>query len=310
MSNQQISFVIPVFNEAESVEELFKKLKEQIPQLKKHQVKEIIFVNDGSTDETLKKLKSIKDPLIKIASFRINLGKAAALNYGFAKSQGEVLITLDGDLQDGPENVSLLLEKINEGFDLVVGWKEKRHDPLTKTLPSKLFNLVVRYFSNAKLHDFNSGLKALKKEVAQEIFLYGELHRFIPVLAAQKGFRVAEVPVVHHERKYGKSKYGFNRAIKGFFDFLTVMFLGTFGQRPLHLFGFLGGTSMLFGIIFAAYLSILRFQGETIGNRPLLILAILLIITGLQMLLSGLIAEMLVSQKIVTQKDLPIDYDS
>lgn len=308
----RLSVIIPVYNEQESLSELINRLKKELNKLKEYHPYEIIFINDGSSDQTLQKLKSFNDPLIKIVSFRRNLGKATALNIGFERATGEIIATMDGDLQDGPENLLPLLSKIDDGFDLVIGWKKKRQDSLFgKNIPSKAFNFLVRLISQTPLHDFNSGLKVMKKEVAREIFLYGELHRFIPVLAYQRGFKVAEIPVIHHSRKYGKSKYGnLSRGLRGAFDFLTVMFLHSFGERPLHLFGFLGGIGILLGMIFAIYLSILRFQGETIGNRPLLILAILLLITGLQMLLSGLIAEMLVNQRSFSDRNLPIDYES
>lgn len=303
-----ITLVIPLLNEAESLEELYRQIVVVFSKQLKSYRYEIIFINDGSTDQSLAVLKKIKrkaKSVIRIISFRRNYGKAAALNSGFSHTKGDLIITMDADLQDGPENIPLLVSKINEGFDLVVGWKRKRHDPVGKTIPSKAFNFFVGTFSGVSLHDFNSGLKAIKKDVCTELFLYGELHRFIPVLVHQKGYKVTEVPVVHHPRLYGKSKYGWSRLIKGFLDFLTVLFLGKFAQRPMHFFGILGFLCVVAGIAIGLYLTELWFQGESIGRRPLLILAVLLQIAGLQLLSIGLIAEMLVS-KLNKSESLPI----
>ncbi len=307
--NKLISIVIPVFNEEASLSELIERIKDTSQENKLNT--EIIFINDGSTDATLEEIKkfSQNNSNIHIISFRKNLGKAVALNEGFSRAQGKYIVTLDGDLQDGPENIPMMLKKLEEGVDLVVGWKKKRQDPLGKTIPSKAFNFFVRTFSHVPLHDFNSGLKLMRAEVAKELFLYGELHRFIPVLAYHRGFKVTEVAVNHHPRKYGSSKYGWQRLFKGFFDFLTVMFLGSFKERPLHFFGTLGITCILIGVIIGSYLSVLHFQGVSIGRRPLLNLAVLLVIAGLQVFLSGLIAEMIVNNQSKSTKNLPIDYE-
>lgn len=311
-TKKYLSFIIPVFNEEESLNELYKQIKVVIKDNRKFSSYEIIFINDGSTDKTLEVIKDLhkNDKNIEIISFRRNLGKAQGLNEGFKKAKGEIIVTLDGDLQDGPENIPLLIEKLQKGFDIVVGWKKKRNDSLNKIIPSRAFNYFVRIFSHIPLHDFNSGLKVMKVEVAKELHLYGEFHRFIPVLAVQRGFKVSEVAVIHHVRKYGSSKYGWQRLFKGFFDFLTVMFLGTYSEKPFHLFGLLGIISILIGIIIGIDLSVLHFQGVNISRRPLLILSVLLIITGLQMVLSGLLAEIIISKRSSPNGDSPIDYET
>ncbi len=307
----KISFVIPIFNEEESLLELVLGIEKTLKEDFKKYSWEVIFVNDGSTDksfETLKKLRT-KHHQIKIISFRRNLGKALALTEGFKKSSGDLVVTMDGDLQDSPKNLSKMVDKISQGFDLVVGWKENRQDPWDKTLPSRCFNFIVRTFSKVPLHDFNSGLKVMRAEVASEIKIYGAMHRFIPVLAARRGFRVTEIPVVHLPRKYGHSKYGWQRFFSGLFDFITVMFLGSFGHRPFHLFGFLGVLSLLIGTICEFYLTVLHFQGVQIYRRPLLIIGAIFILTGFQMLSIGLTAEMLLNRT-DNKEGLPIEYET
>lgn len=309
---KSLSFIIPIFNEQESITELYTQLKDLFKSKLKDYLVEIIFINDGSTDNSLGIIKdlAIRNHEIKIISFRCNLGKAMSLNEGFKKTKGDIVATMDADLQDDPKSVAPLIEKLNEGYDLVVGWKKNRLDPFDKIYPSKIFNFFVGKISNIPLHDFNSGLKIMKKEVARELYLYGGLHRFIPVLASQRGFTVSEVPVVHHPRKHGKSKYGEERLIRGFLDFLSVMFINSYGQRPLLFFGLLGTAGILIGLIFAVYLSILHFQGETIGRRPLLTFSMLLILAGLQLFATGFIADMIVRKSTGIDKKLPIDYES
>lgn len=310
--NINISFVIPLYNEEKNIVELYN----QIINLKKQTLKdkrvEIIFINDGSTDNSLSILKklSLKNTTVKIISFRRNLGKASALNEGFKKAIGKTVVTLDCDLQDDPRNIPILLKQLNTGYDLVTGWRKNRFDPLSKIIPSKTFNFLVGNISKIPLHDFNSGLKVMRNEVAKELYLYGGQHRFIPVLAYYKGFKVSEVPTSHHPRKYGKSKYGGERLLRGFFDFVTVMFLDKFEHRPLQFFGFLGTISILFGLAFSIYLSVLHFMGEKIGNRPLLTFAVLLIIAGLQVISIGFIAEMIVRKNMKIDNKLPIDYET
>lgn len=308
---KKISFVIPVFNEAESLEKLYEELKVAHSSDLRNYRFEIIFVNDGSTDDSLEVMKSLRetDYRIEIISFRKNLGKSLALSEGFRKSTGDIIVTLDADLQDDPSNIKAMIEKLDDEYDVVVGWKENRQDPLTKTIPSKWFNLFVRTFSKMPLHDFNSGLKVFKKNVVRSIRLYGELHRFIPFLANQAGFSVTEIAVVHREREYGYSKYGGERFLKGLFDFTTIMFLSYFGQKPLHLFGFLGTFGIVLGTAFGIYLSTEHFKGHSIGTRPLLTFSVLLIISGLQIISTGLIAEMIVS-KHRSEEKIPIEYET
>lgn len=307
---QTLSLVIPLLNEQDSIIELYDQIKLVAKEFNLSLL-EIIFINDGSTDDSLNILKSIKDLKVKVISFRRNLGKATALNQGFKKARGDLIVTMDADLQDDPKSIPALIEKLNEGYDLVVGWKKERSDSLTKVIPSRIFNFFIGKISKISLHDFNSGLKIMKREVARELYLYGGLHRFIPVLAVQRGFnKVSEIPVVHHPRKYGKSKYGGERLTRGFLDFLSVMFLNAYGQRPLLFFGLVGITGIFVGLAFAVYLSILHFMGQKIGDRPLLTFAVLLIIAGLQLLSIGLIAEMMVRRNSRIDSKLPIDYET
>ncbi len=306
----KLSFVIPVFNEAQSLEKLYQEIKTSVSAIGNYKL-EIIFIDDGSTDNSLQAMKDLRarDYRIEIISFRKNLGKSVALSQGFRKATGDIVVTLDADLQDNPSNLKNLIEKMEKGYDCVVGWKKYRQDPLSKTIPSKIFNMFVGICSNIPIHDFNSGLKIFKKEAIENLKLYGELHRFIPVLIAGAGFLVAEIPVTHRQREYGVSKYGWQRFLKGFFDFITVMFLSNFGQKPLHLFGVLGMFGIILGLIFGGYLSILHFQGHSIGTRPLLTLSVLLIISGLQIISTGLIAEMVVS-KGRNEEKISIEYET
>ena len=292
-----ISVVIPLFNEEESLVELTDRIVEQINLIKKEF--EIVFIDDGSTDKSFEVLTKIKKkhPQIKIVQFNRNFGKSAALFEGFKIATGDIVITMDADLQDDPEEISKLVNKIESGFDLVSGWKKKRHDPLSKTLPSKLFNFATRRLTGIKIHDFNCGLKAYRTEVIKAIPVYGELHRYLPVLAHWLGFHVGELIVTHHPRKYGNSKFGIKRFFNGFFDLLTVLFITRFRQKPLHLFGFIGLGSSLVGSITLLYLTVLWFQGYGIGHRPLFILGILLITVGIQFFSIGLIGEMIINTR-------------
>ena len=292
-----ISVVIPLFNEEESLVELTDRIVEQINLIKKEF--EIVFIDDGSTDKSFEVLTKIKKkhPQIKIVQFNRNFGKSAALFEGFKIATGDIVITMDADLQDAPEEIPNLVNKIESGFDLVSGWKKKRHDPLSKTLPSKLFNFATRRLTGIKIHDFNCGLKAYRTEVIKAIPVYGELHRYLPVLAHWLGFHVGELIVTHHPRKYGNSKFGIKRFFNGFFDLLTVLFITRFRQKPLHLFGFIGLGSSLVGSITLLYLTVLWFQGYGIGHRPLFILGILLITVGIQFFSIGLIGEMIINTR-------------
>jgi glycosyltransferase involved in cell wall biosynthesis len=240
----------------------------------------------------MKKLAA-KDKKIRIYSFRKNQGKAEALTLGFRMAKGDSIVTLDADLQDRPEEIKNLLEKLNEGFDVVSGWRKDRKDSFKTKLSSKLFNSIMSAFWGVHLHDYNCGLKAYTKDAAKSLKLYGGMHRFIPLLAAGKGFEVTEVPVVHEKRKYGKSKYGFSKIFKDVPDMLTILFLTRFAKRPLHFFGFIGGLASLVGFIMLLYLTILHFMGQAIGRRPLLTIGILFVIAGLQVLFSGFLADLI-----------------
>jgi len=289
-----ISFVIPIYNEEMSIRELYDKIVDQMRGLNKGY--EIIFVDDGSNDTSFEILKKIgkENPSVKVIKLRKNFGKSVALSSGFKIAKNDIIITMDSDLQDDPLEIPYFIEKISVGYDLVSGWKQHRKDPMfSKNLPSKMFNFMIGLFSGLKLHDYNCGFKAYRRTLACKLPLYGDLHRFTPAIAYSMGFKVVEIPVKHHARKFGHSKYGLNRFTHGLFDFITVLFLTKFLKRPMHLFGFFGITSFLFGFNICLYLSILWFSGERIGNRPLLSLGILLIILGIQFISTGLIAEMI-----------------
>ncbi|MEJ2055660.1 MAG: glycosyltransferase family 2 protein, partial [Calditrichaceae bacterium] len=229
--------------------------------------------------------------------FRKNFGKSAALAEGFQRAKGRYVITMDADLQDDPAEIPRLVAELDSGYDLVSGWKKKRNDPISKTAPSKLFNFTTQVLTGIKIHDFNCGLKAYRSEVIKAIPVYGELHRYLPVLAHWQGFQVGEIAVEHHARKYGTTKFGIRRFFSGFFDLLTVLFITRYRQKPMHLFGFLGLISIFLGFIISAYLTILWLDGQGIGHRPLLFLGVLLIIVGVQSFSLGLIGDMLTSMK-------------
>lgn len=293
-----VSVIIPVYNEEGTIRELTRQLQEVFSQ-EKYQA-EIIFINDGSTDRT----QAICDETAKeqdnvsCIHFHRNKGKAAALQAGFEAAKGDVVITMDGDLQDEPKEIPALIRKLDEGWDIISGWKKKRHDPITKRWPSKLFNFVARAMSGIKIHDFNCGLKAYRKEVVKNVRIYGEMHRWIPVLAKVEGYKTGEMVVTHHPRKSGKSKYGFSRTFKGFFDFMTVFFLSRFTMRPMHFFGFLGLLSMGGGVIVEIIVLIYKYAyGQPFQSHlAMLILGVLLIVLGVQLFSIGLIGEMMVYQ--------------
>lgn len=295
MKKMKISIVIPLFNEAQNLTELFDEIK-NIAKKNSYNV-EIIFIDDGSTDnsyEILTKIASESEYNIKIIQFRKNFGKSAALSAGFSVATSDIIITMDADLQDDPAEIPNLIDKLNSGHDLVSGWKYNRKDPLSKTIPSKFFNEAACFFSGIKIHDFNCGLKAYKKEVVKNIEVYGELHRFLPVLANHQGFKIAEIKVNHRPRIHGKTKFGARRFTNGFIDLLTVMILTKYTRKPGHFFGSWGLASLFLGTTFCGYLSILWFLGQRpIGNRPLLFLGILLIIIGVQLISMGLLGELI-----------------
>lgn len=290
----EISVLIPLYNEEESLTELHQKLTDVCSKLKKSY--EIVFIDDGSSDNSYQVLENIYriDRNIRIHQFRKNYGKSAALTYGFKKVAGKIVITMDADLQDDPEEIPNLIEKLENGYDLISGWKKKRHDPFIKRTTSKFYNWVTGKLSGIKIHDFNCGLKAYRCEIVKEIQIYGQLHRFIPVLAHWNGYKVGETPVRHHARKYGITKFGPWRFAAGLFDLVTVIFLNKFKRRPLHLFGSFGLISLLTGMVINLVLAIQRiFANQYLSNRPLLFLGVLLVIIGIQFISIGLLGEMI-----------------
>jgi glycosyltransferase involved in cell wall biosynthesis len=290
-----VSVVVPLFDEEGSLKELYDRVTAVLQSI--HVTYEIIFVDDGSTDGSFQLLQEIHaaDTRVRVIVFRRNFGKAAALTAGFEASTGEIIITMDADLQDDPDEIPNFIAAINKGMDLVSGWKKKRHDPLNKTIPSKLFNWATCSIAGVKLHDFNCGFKAYRRELLNHIELYGELHRYIPALASWKGFSVGEIPVLHHSRKFGRSKYGFERLLKGLFDIVTIYFTRKYGKRPLHVMGKLGLSFGLVGFAALGYLSVLWITGHRpIGDRPLLLFGMLSILFGMQLILFGVVSEMLV----------------
>jgi glycosyltransferase involved in cell wall biosynthesis len=288
-----LSVVVPVRNEERSVELLYDEIQAALDPLERDW--EAVFVDDGSTDGSFAALTRLhaRAANVRVVRLRRNFGKAAALAAGFRQSRGEVIATLDADGQDDPAEIPRLLAKLDEGFDLVSGWKTKRRDPWRRRLLSRVFNAVTGRISGVRLHDMNSGLKAYRAEVVRGMPLYGELHRFIPVLAHYRGFRIAELPVNHRAREYGRSRYGLERYLRGFFDLITVTFMGRYRHRPLHLFGGLGLALGFVGFVICLYLTVLWFAGHAIGHRPLLTLGVLLVVVGMQFLSLGLIGEMI-----------------
>lgn len=292
-----VSIVVPLFNEEESLPELCAWIERVA--VANNYTYEIILVDDGSTDCSWNVIQSLseRDAHIKGIKFQRNYGKSAALNEGFKVVTGEVVITMDADLQDSPDEIPGLLRMITEdNFDLVSGWKKVRHDPITKTIPSKFFNWVTTKTTGIKLHDFNCGLKAYRLKLVKNIEVYGEMHRYIPVIAKWSGFRkIGEKVVEHRARKYGTSKFGIERFIKGFLDLASILFVGKFGKRPMHFFGSWGTVSFIFGLAVFLYLTISKFFLDKTGltQRPLFFFAILAMIIGTQLFLTGFIAELI-----------------
>jgi glycosyltransferase involved in cell wall biosynthesis len=290
-----ISVVVPLHNEERSIALLYEELQASLDPLGEDW--EAVFVDDGSTDGSLSALTRLhaREDNVRVVRLRRNFGKAAALAAGFAQAAGDRVVTIDGDLQDDPSEIPRLLAKLEEGFDLVSGWKARRRDPLSRRIPSKLFNRVAGWMSGLRLHDMNCGLKAYRAEVVRSLVLYGELHRFIPVLAHEQGYRVGELPVNHRPREHGRSRYGLERYLRGFLDLLTVSFMGRYRHRPLHLFGGLGLLLGGSGVVLLAYLTVVKLTGHAIGQRPLLTLGVLLVVVGMQFFTLGLISEMITS---------------
>jgi glycosyltransferase involved in cell wall biosynthesis len=293
----KISILIPVYNEQESIPILSQQL---LDSFQNEFLYEVIFINDGSTDLSLNILKSVieKNPSWKIVDLYRNYGKAIALQAGFEHSSGSLIATLDSDLQDDPSEISKLVDEINNGYDVVCGWKKNRKDPFEKKIASKIFNFFLRLFGGLRIHDSNTGIKVIKREVFSALKLYGGRHRYIPLLAKQKDFSVSEVIVNHHPRQFGKSKYGIGRYFEGFFDFLTILFLGKYIDRPLHFFGSIGFLSFSTGVLIEFFVLYLKFyQNHSFQQHvALLILGSILIIAGLQLFIFGLLGELFVEK--------------
>jgi len=292
-----LSFVIPFLNEEKTLRELFDRIAEATrPLLADDEAFEVVFVDDGSTDGSVAVVEELvaEHPEARLVELQGNFGKSAALAAAFGLARGAVIFTLDADLQDDPKEIPRFLEKLADGFDVVSGYKQKRNDPITKVLPSRVFNWMVRRATGVALHDVNCGFKAYRRAVLDNVRLYGELHRFVPVLAHWKRFRVGEIVVEHHARKFGESKFGGGRFFRGLMDLLTVVFLMKYERRPAHFFGGLGSLTLLAGFGICFYLLVLKILGQSIGHRPLLSLGVLLTVVGVQILATGLIAELMV----------------
>jgi glycosyltransferase involved in cell wall biosynthesis len=291
-----ISVVVPVYDEELTLALLYEELLAALEPL--GVAWEAVFVDDGSSDGSFAALTRLHagHENVRVVRLRRNFGKAAALAAGFAQAGGDVVVTMDADLQDVPAEIPRLLAKLDEGFDLVSGWKAKRRDPRLRRALSRVFNLATSRVSGLRLHDLNCGLKAYRAEVLAGLRIYGELHRFLPVLAHYRGYRVAELPVEHRPRSHGRSRYGRQRYLRGFLDLLTVTFIGRYRHRPLHMFGGLGLLLGTVGFAVLAYLTVLKATGEAIGHRPLLLLGVLLVVVGLQLFSLGLLSEMVTSQ--------------
>lgn len=291
-----ISVVVPLLNEEHSLEELYREIAAALES--RGDPFEVVFVDDGSTDGSMGVLNRLHDETtnVVVVHLRRNFGKAAALQAGFLEARGDVVVTIDADLQDDPAEIPQLLAKLDEGFDLVSGWKTRRNDPLVRRLFSRVFNWATAVVSGVRLHDVNCGLKAYRAEVLRGMRVYGELHRFLPILASYQGFRVAEIPVNHRPRQHGRSRYGPERYLRGFLDLLSVTFMGRYRYRPLHLFGGVGLFMGAVGFVILLYLTVIWFWGEGIGQRPLLTLGVLLMVVGIQLVSLGLLSEMITSQ--------------
>ncbi len=287
-----LSVVIPFYNEEGSLAELHRKLAEALSG--ELEASELIFIDDGSNDKSNDIIMDLRrtDDRIRLITFRRNQGKSAALAVGFKAARGRYIVTMDADLQDDPAEIPNLRAALNEGYDMVSGWKKVRRDPLTKTVPSKIFNGMTSFLSGIHLHDFNCGLKIYRREVVGELRVFGERHRFLPVLAHMQGFRVGELVVRHRPRLHGKTKFGAYRFVAGFFDLITLLFRMKFLTKPMHLFGSLGLLSLLIGLGILIYLTIGWFHGRWIGNRPLLHIGVLGVVAGVQLFTLGLLGEM------------------
>jgi glycosyltransferase involved in cell wall biosynthesis len=307
VSRVELSVVLPVLDEADSLGLLYRELTEVLEGLGRPY--ELIFVDDGSRDGSFERLEKLHraDDRVRVIQLRRNFGKAAALAAGFRQVRGELVVTLDADLQDDPAELPKLLDRLEVGHDLVSGWKRERQDPRSKTWPSRLFNRVTSRLTGLALHDFNSGFKIYRRAVVEELPLYGELHRFIPALAAWRGFRVDEVPVHHRPRRFGRTKYGSARFWRGCLDLVTVLCLTRYTRRPLHLFGGAGLIAFLVGCATNLYLTVLWLRGAgPIGGRPLLTFGVLSILVGIQLFSVGLVSELVLSYQSRSAADVSI----
>ncbi|MEM9997370.1 MAG: glycosyltransferase family 2 protein [Bacteroidota bacterium] len=290
-----VSVVVPVYNEAESLPELATQIRAALEDARL--TFEVWLVDDGSTDGSWDVIESLHELDARYAGvrFRKNNGKSAALAVGFERAAGRYVCTLDADLQDDPAELPEMIGRLEAGADLVSGWKKRRHDPITKTIPSRFFNRITRLISGIKLHDFNCGLKAYRAEVVKAVRVYGELHRYIPLLAKWEGYtRIEEQVVAHRKRKYGRTKFGLERFVRGFLDLMTVAFLTRFMRRPMHFFGGLGTLAFMGGFLISLYLTVLKLDGHALTGRPLLLLGVMLILLGAQLFLAGLLGEMMI----------------
>jgi len=301
-----VTLVVPGLNEAESLPLLAAQIKEALPDTPY----ELIFVDDGSTDDSWQVINALHeaDAAVRGLRLRANFGKAMALAAGFEHARADIVIMMDADLQDDPADLPKMLERIDEGLDVVVGWKVERHDPLNRRIFSFVFNKTVGLVTGVRLHDMNCGYKVYRSEVLASIPIYGDLFRFIPVLASWQGFRVGEIPVNHRARQFGRSRYGLERILRGFFDLLSVSFLTKYSRKPMHLFGLLGLLFTALGVLICSYLAVLWFSGQAIGARPLLLLGVLLILVGAQSFSIGLIGEFMAFQyqRKDTREGLPV----
>lgn len=289
-----LSVVIPIYNEADSIDILYREIVEAIDG--KYRDFEIIFSNDGSTDHSLDKLRDVhkKDKRVKVINFRKNFGQSAAISAGFDYCGGDIVVTLDGDLQNDPADIPTIVGKVMEGYDIVNGWRKKRKDKLiTKKIPSFFGNKLVSFITGVKLHDYGCTLRGFKKEVVKSLKLYGEMHRYIPAIASRIGIESTEIPVNHRERKYGKSQYGLSRTFRVILDLITIKYLLTYSHRPLQIFGGMGLAMMGAGFLSGLYISYTKYFLDQSANRPLLFLTVLLMFLGVQLITLGLVAEML-----------------
>ncbi len=299
-----ISIVVPLLNEEKSLSELAEQVQNAITNAGYSY--ELLFVDDGSRDNSWNIVEELSSKESRIRGIRLrrNYGKSDALQAGFDEVKGRYVVTMDADLQDDPNEIPDMIQQLENGADLVSGWKKKRHDPITKTIPSRFFNTVTRWVTGIKLHDFNCGLKAYKREVVDNIYLYGEMHRYVPLLAKWNGFdKIEEKVVKHHPRKFGKTKFGISRFLNGFLDLVTLLFINRYIQRPMHFFGLFGVLFLVVGVLINLYLAYLKiFLGEPLANRPLLFLGLLLVMVGVQFFSIGFLGELLNRGEVKKQK--------